>query len=501
MQIGALVKSIPTTIAIAVLIGGCSPSEPESTTAQDSEAEGLFKFEAGYPTPDASQALYDEMDYQRAVQAYIWATPLLNSMGWRAGLARFGVTEHNHKFLVWQYSILPQHVVMTANQVTPYAWALMDLKKDGPMVVVVPPNDVLGGFCDFWQRALEDLGAPGPDRGKGGKYLILPPGYEGDVPDGYFVVRSTSNLTWVYARANGAKFKGDAAFDVYGNLRLYPLSKADNPPTNVSLVPVGKKAFNGDWPKGYEAWSLIHEGMQLDNIRDQDKIIYDFLKGLGLRHGEPFAPNDRQKKILARAAQVGGKMVANLAFANRNDFAVQWPDRQWVSIFAVQTRMFETDTYVEVTDRASGWYQLVMSGKYPFDARKRAPIYGTGSAYLASYRDGSAAFLNGSNNYRLKVPANVPIANFWSVTVYDNQTRSMIVNDEARVSRGSPDELAVNDDGSIDLYFGPMRPEGSGSNWVQTNPNEGWFVLFRFFGPEREYYDKSWKLPDFQKIN
>ncbi len=130
--------------------------------AQDSKPEERFKFEAGYPTPEASEALYDEMDYQRAVQAYIWATPMLNSMGMRAGLARFGVTEENHKFIVFQNSILPQHVVMTANQVTPYAFALMDLKKDGPMVVVVPPKDALGGFVDFWQRALEDVGAPGP---------------------------------------------------------------------------------------------------------------------------------------------------------------------------------------------------------------------------------------------------------------------------------------------------------------------------------------------------
>ncbi len=491
------VKLAVCLITLSLLFAGCTTTEHASGPGR------AFTFEAGYPTAEASKALYDEMDYQRAVQAYIWATPMLNSMGWRAGLARFGVTEENHKFIVFQDSMLPQHVVMTANQVTPYAWALMDLKKDGPMVVVVPPKDALGGFCDFWQRALEDVGAPGPDRGKGGKYLILPPGYDGEVPDGYFVVRSTSNLTWFYARANNAKFKGDAAFDVYGKLRLYPLSKAANPPSKAELVAVGKKAFNGDWPKDYRAWPLIHEGMQRDNIREQDKIIYDYLKDLGLKHGEPFNPDERQKRILTRAAETGHKMVANLAFAliNRNKNVIWWPDRYWVSIFAVQTRLFETETYVEVTDRASGWYQLVMSGKYPFDAKQREPIYGAGSGYLANYHDSSREFLNGSHSYRLKVPANVPAANFWSVTVYSNQTRSMIVNDEGRVSRGSPDKLAVNEDGSVDLYFGPRRPEASPeSNWVQTNPDQGWFVLFRFFGPERGYYDKSWKLPDFEKV-
>ena len=489
---------------LVVCLFGCSTldrNQQQTQTAIAVDSEERFAFEAGYPTPEASRALYDEMDYQRAVHAYIWATPMLNSMGWRAGLARFGVTEENHKFIVFQDSMYPQHTVMTGNQTTPYAFALMDLKKDGPMVVEVPPQDVLGGFVDFWQRALGDYGLPGPDRGQGGKYLVLPPGYVGDIPDGYYVVRSSSNLTWFFARANSVKFRGEAAFEVFGKLNIYPLSQAGQPPAPAGLAPVGQQAFNGDWPKDYGFWELLHEGMQRDNIREQDKVFYDFLKDLGIRHGEPFNPDARQQRILARAAEVGGKMVANLAFANRNGSIVQWPDRQWVSIFAVQTPEFETETYAEVTDRASSWYQLVMNARYPFEAKKRSPIYGAGSAYLASYSDSSGLFLDGSNSYRLKVPANVPAANFWSVTVYSNRTRSMILNAQGRASRGSTDALHVNEDGTIDLYFGPQPPADSDVNWVQTNPAEGWFVLFRFFGPEREYYDKAWKLPDFAKIN
>ncbi len=468
--------------------------------AQDSEAEDLFKFEAGYPTPDASQALYDEMDYQRAVQAYIWATPMLNSMGFRAGLARFGVTEKNYKILIFQNSILPQHLVMTANQTTPYFWALLDLKKDGPIVAVVPPGEVLGGFVDFWMRAIGDFGPVGPDRGKGGKYLILPPGYAGDIPKGYFVVRSTSNLTWFFGRANNVKFKGDAAFELLSKVGVYPLSKADHPPAN-ELVAVGKKPFSQDWPKGYDAWALIHEGMQRDNIRQQDKIIYDFLKDLGIKHGEPFSPDARQKRILTRAAETGAKMTANLAFAviNRKPSAIWWPDRYWVTIFLVQSPLFETATYVEVTDRAAGWYQLAMNGTFPYVAAKRK-LYGVGSNYLANYHDSTRAFLKGSNSYRLRVSADVPAANFWSVTVYNNKTRSMIRNKQGRVSLGSTDGLKANFDGTVDLYFGPQRPEDSPeSNWVQTNPGDGWFVLFRFYGPKKEFYDRSWKLPDFEK--
>ncbi len=331
MKISKLMKSIVRLVAMAAL----------ATTATAQE----FKFEAGYPTPAASEALYDEMDYQRAVQAYIWATPLLNSMGFRAGMAEYGVDEKNGKFLVFEQSLNPSQIVMTANQTTPYFWTLMDLKNKGPRVAVIPPGEVLGGFVDFWHRALGDYGPVGPDRGKGGKYLILPPGYDGDIPQGYFVVRATSELVWFYGRANNVKFKGEASFELFNQLRAYPLSKADTPP-KPELVPVGLEHFNSDWPKDYAAWAMVHEGMQLDNIRQQDKMVYDWLKDLGIKHGEPFKPDERQKKILTRAAETGHKMVANLAFAaiNRNPESIWWPGNYWVTIFQVNTPLFETPT-------------------------------------------------------------------------------------------------------------------------------------------------------------
>ena len=483
------------TLLFTTLIFVACNNQPEQKETQD------FDFEVGYPTAESSQALYDEMDYQRAVQAYIWATPMLNSMGMRNGFAHFGVTEENNKILAFEYSALPQHIIMTANQTTPYFWLMMDLKKSGPMVVEIPPKDVLGGFYGFWNRAIGDIGFPGPDRGEGGKYLVLPPEYQGDVPDGYFPVPSVSNIVWCFGRANNAKFKGAPAFEVFNKLNCYPLSKADNPPPPAGIVAVGEQEFSGDWPKGYEAWEWIHEGMQLDNIRKQDKIIYDFLRELGIERGEPFNPDERQKRILTRAAETGHKMLMNLAFNNRNPAVEWWPDRQWVQIASCKNPLFETETYDEVTDRAQ-WYQLVANGKYIYEAANREPVYGVGSAYLSSYKDNEGAFLNGSHSYRLKIPANIPIANFWSVTVYGNETRSMIRNELDRIARGSADEIQINQDGTIDLYYGPELPEGAPeSNWVQTNQGEGWFVLFRFYGPEKPYYDRSWKLNDFEKIN
>ena len=488
MKHNMLTKSILALVAMAAL----------ATTASAQE----FKFEAGYPTAESSHALYDEMDYQRAVQAYIWATPLLNSMGFRAGYAKFGVTEKNLKIAIFPHSILPQHTIMTANQTTPYFFSMADLKLHGPVVAVVPPEDVMGSFVDFWHRALSDFGPVGPDRGKGGKYLLLPPGYDGEIPDGYHVVQSTSNIIWFYGRANSVKFKGDAAFDVFNKLRLYPLSKAGSRSDEPQVVSIGKKEYNGDWPKDYAFWPTLHEAIHLDNIRQQDKIIYGYLRDLGITHGKPFEPDARQKRILTRAAEVGGKMVANLAFSNRNQFARWHPDRPWVDIFGTKSPFHETETYVEVDDRASAWYQLCMSARINFDSRKMEPVYGKGSGYLANYHDSTMKiFLNGSNSYRLSVPPDVPVANFWSVTVYSNNDRSQIRNEQGRISLGSTDKLKANADGNFDLTFGPELPAGTPeSNWIQTNPDEGWFVLFRFFGPERPYYDRSFKLPLFEKI-
>ncbi len=198
-------------------------------------------------------------------------------------------------------------------------------------------------------------------------------------------------------------------------------------------------------------------------------------------------------------------MVVNLAFAviNRNDNAIWWPGNYWVTIFQVNTPLFETPTHAEVTARAQ-WYQLVMNGVFPFVAKKTPvdpKLYGIGSNYLANYHDNDRNFLNGSHSYRLRIPPNLPAANFWSVTVYDNKTRSMINNKQNRIGRGSTDGLKFNDDGSVDLYFGPKRPDaGPEENWVQINEGDGWFVLFRFYGPKKEFYDHSWVLPDFEKI-
>ena len=485
-----------TIIAVGLLGSACNSSE-DGGAGSTSPTAPQYPFVAGYPTETASEALYDEMDLQRATQAYIWSVSLANSMGFRNGMADFGVTEQNRKLLVFENAALPQQSILTANSVTPYFWGLFDLAADGPMVVHMPAETVLGGFVDFWMRGMADFGAPGEDAGKGGDYLFLPPNYDDEVPDGYFVVHATSNLVWIFGKVNGAQYKGETAFDEVKKVLVYPLSEASNPPAEAGMVAVGEAAFSQDWPKDFEYWTWVAEALNRDVVRPIDKVMHEFLAPLGIVHGQSFAPDDRQRRILTKAAELGDKMVANMAFDNRA-VPAYWPDKYWEGIIATTTWDFETDTRVELTARAAGWYQVCFNAHYLYELEE--PVIGTGSAYLASYKDGSGAYLNGSNSYRLHIPAEVPVANFWSVTVYDTTLRAMIQNEQGLAGIGGPDKPIVNDDGSIDMYFGPKKPTASNSNWIQTNPDKGWFMYFRFYGPEQEYYDKSWQLNDVELL-
>lgn len=490
MRVFPTKRILAATAATLLMMPGSVVAGAQSGT------DAATEFVNGYPTIAASKALYDEMDLQRATQAYIWATPLVNSMGFRKGMAEFGVTEKNHKLLLFQDSGQPQGGILTANNTTPYFFGLMDLAADGPMVVEIPAKTVLGAFVDFWMRAVGDIGPTGVDKGEGGKFLILPPGYDKDVPNGYLIINSPSNLMWVFGRF-GAQYIGDPSFELVKKVLVYPLSDAANAPKEAEYVAVGKKRFSQQWPMDYGYWPLVAEGLNRDIVHPIDKVMHDMLVPLGIVHGKPFAPNERQKRILTKAADLGHRMTVNLAFNNRKR-EIFYAGKQWETLLTVSTWSAVTPTTVEYADRAAGWHQITLNIRYLFEGHD--PVLGKGSIYLISFKDGSAAYLDGSKNYRLTVPADVPAANFWSATVYDNETRTMIETEQNLASLASTDKLKVNKDGTVDLYFGPEAPKGKKSNWIQTIPNKGWFTYFRIYGPEKEYYDKSWQLPDLKEV-
>lgn len=239
------------------------------------------------------------------------------------------------------------------------------------------------------------------------------------------------------------------------------------------------------------------DGLSDVRVEEQDKLMYAMLKPLGLAPGKPFQPDDRRRRILTRAADTGAAMVANMAFANRFDGRQYWPDREWEKITFATTPDFETADRIELDERAQGWYQLVTNSRYLYTAK---PTPGEGSWYVSTFRDRTGAFLQGGKTYRLRVEAGTPAKAFWSVTVYDNRTRSMIDTDQQRAGHGSLSNLKKNADGSVDLYFGPRAPANMDDNSIKTIPDQGFFVMFRLYGPLEPVFDGRWKLNDVREV-
>jgi len=452
-------------------------------------------FTGGYPTAEASQALYDEMDYQRAVQAYIWGTSLVNSVGVDRGLQSVGGTPEKPAIIVFDKPLTPKQVFMTGNDVSTYGLSAIDLVSSGAFVVDVPEG-VLGGIVDYWQRAVLDIGIG--DTLHGARLLLLPPGFEGEAPEGYLAVPCETSRVFLLARGTPKPGAGpNALVDLLGSVGLYPLAEAAAPaPTRV--IAAGGVPMSTDWPKDFGFFEYLAEGLSHVQVEETDKLMYAMIAPLGLAPGKPFAPDARQRGILEKAAVTGAEMVANMAFANRFDGRQFWPDREWEKTTFATTPDFETAETIELDERAQAWYQVSMNTRYAYSAK---PVPGQGSWYAVTFHDGSGAYLQGENSHRLHVAAHPPAKAFWSVTIYDNRTRSMIDTDQRRAGRSSLSELDRNADGSIDLFFAPEPPASGETNWIKTIAGQGFFAMFRLFGPLEPVFDGSWKLSDIERID
>ncbi|UFN51619.1 DUF1214 domain-containing protein (plasmid) [Roseomonas sp. OT10] len=392
--------------------------------------------------------------------------------------------------IVFDRPLSPKQIFMTGNDVSTYGMSIINLSRTGPFVIDVPEG-VLGGIVDFWQRAALDIGI-GETR-RGAKLLLLPPGFEGEVPAGFLAARCRTSRVFVLARGTPRPGEGpDALVNLLASIGLYPLARRDAiPPTRV--IRVGGVPLDSDWPKDEHFFEYLADGLSDVRVEPQDKLMYAMIKPLGLEPGKPFRPDERQRRILARAAAMGAAMTANMAFANRFEGRQIWPDRQWERITFATTPEFETAERIELDERAQGWYQLAMNARYLYTAH---PVSGEGTWYTSTFRDGRGAFLEGGKAYRLRVEAGTPAKAFWSVTLYDNRTRSMIDTDQQRAGRSSLVNLRKNADRSVDLHFGPQVPAGMEDNWIRTIPGQGFFAMFRLYGPLEPVFEGTWKLND-----
>lgn len=451
---------------------------------------GDLNFESGYPTDETVQKLYDEIDFQRAAQAYIWGIPAVGLNGWRrAHYDEFG--GKNGEMLSY-LDFTEKLGILTPNYTTPYIASFVDLEKSGPFVLELPAGLMAGMILDQWQRVLADLGVVGPDKGRGGKYLILPPGYGPVQTDDYFVVQSTSRDVLFGVRLLGDD-KKKAIAELIPGIKTYAWSQ-DGSSEKMSVRRAGDVEWSQMQPRGMAYWESLNEVIQRNSVEPRDRLMMAKLKFLGIEKGQPFEPDERQKKLLEEGALVGEAM----AKANTTDKRVEppfWEGTHWKHALVVSPSQQEL-TYDQLDERAAWFYEAVVVSK---GMLTETP--GVGQRYIASYKDADGNWLSGENTYKLHVPADPPAKGFWSVTVYDEATRQMPVTEQGRPDLSSrKEDIVKNDDGSIDVYFGPQAPEGHETNWIQTNPDKGWFSYFRFYGPTEPFFDKSWALPDFEKV-
>jgi hypothetical protein len=455
--------------------------------------------QGGYPRHAALSAIYDELDYQRACQVYIWATPAVGMEAVSSGLAEAGLPPDSVDTVgIFENFLDAKTVVATGNGQSIYAIGNIDLSATGPVVIEAPAG-VIGFIMSGWQQPVEDVGLLGPDKGEGGAFTLLPPGFTGDAPAGPFTLRpDTMLVNWCF-RGFVQDGKPDAAVQSLKGMRVYPLGQEPTPMNfvNLSGKQVAMIALN-DTLDTLNYFKLVAKFIEREPTREQDKQFLGLARMLGITKGHEFAPDERMQRILARAARVGHAMVAAIAYEDRAGDRLRWPgESYWEEVVTTSGNMdYVEANFADIDGRAALYYQAAGASK-----SINLETIGAGSKYAALFKDASGAFLDGSRDYVLRVPAEVPAKNFWSVVAYDAVTRSMIDVDPPISGRDSYQEtLTRNDDGSVDIYFGPTPPQGHEDNWVPTKPDVGFFLYFRWYGPLEHYYDKTWSLPDVEPL-
>ena len=480
--------------ALAQMLTG-SPAEPNLKYSTEmpsgvaiSEASdtrlGKLNFFGGFPDQTSVDKLYDNLDFQRAVQAYLLGLPVVNQVGNRDGILAVGPA--NTTVPIWETMVDSRTVELTANNNTPYTWFWVDL-RGGPLVIDAPPN-VLGLVNDMWYKWVGDIGLVGPDKGKGGKYLLLPPGYKGEVPKGYFVMRPGSYHAWAAWRTFLVDGDPKPGVDlVKKHLKIYRLAGAANPP-KLNFIDMSSKPFNMLAPADYRFWELLNKVVQDEPTDEVDATTLGFWASLGIIKGKPFAPDARMKAILTEAAVVGDATARAVMYRWRGADGYWYPDRNWRLGFVGGYEFKENGA--RLLNAYSGFFFYATGVTPAMDSR----TVGEGSQYLAMFVDSKDNALDGGKTYKLHLPPNIPIKNFWSVIVYDNQTRSMLQTNERFPSVSSQTKgLKVNGDGSVDVFFGPNVPAGEDANWAQTVPRKSWNILLRLYGPLQPFFDKTWR--------
>lgn len=459
---------------------------------------GTLKFFDGFPTKETTKKVYDHLDFIRGVEVFLNGIPPASLEAARVGTAELGARQAN-QVVIFDHLMDSHSLFLTGNSDTVYALAFLDLERDGPTVVEVPPGCGPGTVNDAWFRFVIDMGMPGPDKGKGGKYLIVPPGYKGEEPEGYFVAKSPTYVNAIILRGFLVDGKPDAATAMFKQgIKIYPLASAQNPP-KMEFISGSKKVFNTIHANNFDFFKELDHVIQKEPIEMIDPELRGLIASIGLQKGKPFKPDERMKKILTDAVAVGNATARALAFQTRYPEAYLYDKSYWKTVFI-------GGDYRWLKDGGEGGLNLDARTLFFYIATVNTPaiaakMVGKGSQYGLNSQDKDGNYLDGSKNYKLNIPANVPAKDFWSVVIYDPQTRSQLQTGQPFPGKNNRrDDLVVNKDGSVDLYFGPKAPKGKEKNWIQTVPGKGWFALLRLYGPLEPWFDKTWKPSEFELV-
>jgi hypothetical protein len=390
-------------------------------------------------------------------------------------------------------SLREKRGIVTGNLTTTNNFQLVDL-ADGSIVIDHPPGPIAGAVIDAWQRPVVDLGLTGPDGGEGGRYVIVRPGDDLDAyrDSGEHVHQSPTMVVGIGLRVLSPDPEFAASFKQA--LRM-GRAGSDLQPCRFN------EGIDREWSatayRGLDYWRVLHNVIDVEPVREQDKVWMAMLEPLGIRKGEPFDPDDRRRRILIEAAAFGELTARNLQTVPRY-VQPYWDGTGWYKSFDF-TIPQSTDYKIELDERVTWFYEAVSSTKGMVD-----PVVGQGQVYMTTKRDSDGDLLRADQTYRLSIPPGVPVAQFWSITLYSENTRRAYDNGGTDIRSVSLDslteDLVYNDDGSLDLYIGADCPPGKDSNYLRTVDADGWFVYFRLYGPTEPFFDKTYALPDFVRL-
>ena len=441
------------------------------------------------------EALRAELFYQRAIHAYFTMQPALNVIGMRDGSEeQFG---RGYNVLpIWKDRMDSRTWVPTPNADVIYSMSYLDLKETGPLVVNAPAN-VIGMFTDFFQRTIIDVGAIGPDRARGGLYLLLPPGYEGHVPGGYFTFRSSTYNVFLFFRTIMGQGDGKpdpaAGVAVAEQTRVFPLWTEEKEVAPMKFPNASGIRLDMMYPTDETYWTKLKEFVDYEPVSAIDPELRGVLASIGIVNGQPFEPTGWQREQLQRAVETAPRMILALAQLGRDDQRNRYyDDRQWEQAWAGGTNDWMQESYLDINTRAR-FFQYAYSSAPAMNMHST----GAGSKYPFTYRDADGEFLNGSSTYRLHLPAGIPAALFWAATAYNVIDGTMPETDQLLPSTNGYYDIPTNDDGSIDVWFGPSQPDGVvDAAFVKTVPGRDFIVAFRLYGTENPFYDQTWRPDD-----